>query len=242
MPETCLITGASGGIGAAIAEKMAARGFSLFLHYFNNRKEIEKIAHRCIEKYKVPVEIVQADLRNKEGVDNLLHQLPKTVDVFIHNSGISQYGLLTDIPYEEIEKMMFLHLTSAILVTQHLLPGMLRKQKGNIILMSSIWGLAGASCEVIYSTVKGGMNAFVKALAKEVGPMNIRVNGVAPGAIATKMMAGFSEEEISDICGEIPLSRLGKPEEVANLVNFLISEEASYITGQIISVNGGWYC
>lgn len=242
MNNVCLITGASGGIGAAIAEKMAARGFALYLHYNENVKEVEKIAERCREKYGITVKTVQANLSNKAGVGKLLADIEDDITVFIHNSGNSYFGLFTDMSYEKMEQMIFLHLTSAMLISQRLLPNMIRKQNGNIIVMSSIWGLAGASCEVVYSTVKGGLNSFVKALAKEVGPSNVRVNGVAPGAIATKMMASFSEEDQALICDEIPLSRLGDPEEVASLVQFLVSEESSYITGQIISVNGGWYC
>lgn len=242
MNKVCLITGASGGIGAAIAKKMAACGFSLYLHYNEQREEVSKLAQHIKDNYDVQVTIIQANLQSKAGVDHLLNEISEDVDIFIHTGGNSYYGLLTDMTYEQIEKMIFLHLTSAILISQHILPAMIRKGYGKIIMMSSIWGLTGASCEVVYSAVKGGLNSYVKALAKEVGPANICVNGIAPGAIQTKMMKSFSEEEIASICDEVPLSRLGDPEEVANVAKFLVSEEASYITGQIISVNGGWHC
>lgn len=241
MNNVCLITGASGGIGAAIAIEMAASGFSLYLHYNENLQAAKQVAKKC-EKYGVKTAIVQADLATKAGVDRLLKQIPQEIDLFIHNSGNSHYGLFTDISYEEIEKMIFLHITSALIISQKLLPAMIRKKQGNIIVISSIWGLTGASCEVVYSTVKGALNSFVKALAKEVGPSNIRVNGIAPGAIDTKMLAEFTEDERKAIAEEIPLSRIGKPKEVADLVHFLVSDKAAYITGQIISVNGGWYC
>ena len=119
---------------------------------------------------------------------------------------------------------------------------MIANKRGNIVVISSIWGLTGASCEVVYSMVKGGQNAFVKALAKELAPSGIRVNAVAPGAIDTDMLRRFSEEELQSIANDIPIGRIGKPDEVAKTVSFLVSDAASYITGQIISVNGGWYC
>jgi 3-oxoacyl-[acyl-carrier protein] reductase len=117
---------------------------------------------------------------------------------------------------------------------------MVKKREGNIIVISSIWGIVGASCEVLYSMVKGGQNSFVKALAKELAPSNIRVNAIAPGAIKTRMLSNFTEEELKALEDEIPLGRLGNPNEVAQTVSFLASKNSSYITGQVISVNGGW--
>ncbi|MFV8827213.1 elongation factor P 5-aminopentanone reductase [Alkalihalobacterium sp. APHAB7] len=241
MKQTCLITGASGDIGAAIAEKMAARGFSLYLHYYKNEKGIKKTANIC-RTFGVNVQIVNADLSEKNSVNHLVNQITEPIDVLIHNSGSSYYGLLTDMTDKEIEKSIQLHLTSPIQLTKALLPPMIRKQNGAIIVISSIWGLTGASCEVIYSAVKGGLNSFVKALAKELGPTTIRVNAVAPGAIKTNMLSSFSEKEMEQLEEDIPMGRLGTPAEVANAVSFLSSNEASYINGQILSVNGAWYC
>ncbi|WP_209122324.1 elongation factor P 5-aminopentanone reductase [Alkalihalobacillus sp. BA299] len=241
MNQTCLITGASGDIGAAIAEKMAARGFSLYLHYYKNEQNIQKVAHNC-KAYGVDVHLIQADLSQKASATRLVKQLHEPIDVIIHNSGSTYYGLLTDMKDEEIEKSIQLHLASPIQITKALLPSMIKKQSGNIMVISSIWGLTGASCEVVYSAVKGGLNSFVKALAKEVGLSNVRVNGVAPGAIETNMLSQFNKEEIHMLKEEIPMGRLGKSVEVANVVSFLTSNEASYINGQIISVNGAWYC
>ncbi|WP_216827928.1 elongation factor P 5-aminopentanone reductase [Alkalihalobacterium elongatum] len=241
MKQTCLITGASGDIGAAIAEKMAARGFSLYLHYFTNEKSIENVANRC-RTLGVEVHIVRADLSQQGSANILVEQLSRPIDVIIHNSGSSYFGLLTDMNDEEIEKSIQLHLTSPIQLTKALLPKMISKQAGSVVVISSIWGLTGASCEVVYSAVKGGLNSFVKALAKELGPTKVRVNGVAPGAIKTKMLAQFDQEELGQLEDDIPMGRLGTPTEVANAVSFLISDEATYINGQILSVNGAWYC
>ena len=172
----------------------------------------------------------------------LLSQINRPIDVIIHNSGNSYYGLITDMSDELVRKIVQLHVTSPILLTKKLLPQMIANKRGNIVVISSIWGLTGASCEVVYSMVKGGQNAFVKALAKELAPSGIRVNAVAPGAIDTDMLRRFSEEELQSIANDIPIGRIGKPDEVAKTVSFLVSDAASYITGQIISVNGGWYC
>lgn len=242
MTKVCLITGASGGIGAAIAYKMAAQGFSLYLHFNRNEEKAREVAFYCETEFGVKTKLLQADLSKKNSVERLLNGIEEDVDVLIHNSGNSYYGLITDMEDTEIEEMTQLHLISPMLLTKKLLPKMVNKKSGSIIVVSSIWGLTGAACEVVYSTVKGGLNSFVKALAKEVAPSNIRVNGVAPGAIATKMMDNFNCDDQALLCEEIPFGRLGEASEVANVVSFLSSREASYISGQIISVNGAWYC
>ena len=137
--------------------------------------------------------------------------------------------------------MVQLQITSPFLLTKYLLPSMIRKKAGDIIVITSVWGFMGASCEVLYSMVKGGLNTFVKALAKEVAPSGIRVNGIAPGIIDTKMNSHLTEEEREALRQEIPMGRFGKPSEVADLVEFLLSERATYINGEIISINGAWY-
>jgi 3-oxoacyl-[acyl-carrier protein] reductase len=142
---------------------------------------------------------------------------------------------------EEIQQMVQLQITSPYMISKELIPSMVSRKKGNIVVISSIWGEIGASCEVLYSMVKGGQNTFVKALAKELAPSGIRVNAIAPGAVATDMLQSFSEEDLADLEEEIPLGRIGKPEEIADAVLFLSSNHASYITGQVLSVNGGWH-
>jgi 3-oxoacyl-[acyl-carrier protein] reductase len=234
-----LITGASGGIGTSIARQLAADGYGLLLHYNRRREPIEMLEKELTTTHVVPI---QADLATADGVNVLLSQINRPVDVIVYNSGSSYYGLITDMSDELVQSMVQLHVTSPILLTKKLLPEMISKKRGNIVIVSSIWGLTGAACEVVYSMVKGGQNAFVKALAKELAPSGIRVNAVAPGAIDTDMLSIFSKEDLQAIADDIPIGRLGTAVEVAKTVSFLISDAASYITGQIISVNGGWYC
>ena len=160
------------------------------------------------------------------------------IDVLINNAGICQYKLFTDINEDEWDQMINVHLKGMYNLSKAIVPRMIEEKKGKIINISSIWGMVGGSCEVSYSTAKAGMIGFTKALAKELGPSNIQVNAVAPGVIDTAMN-NFSENDMSYILEEIPMMRIGKTEEVAALVIFLASEGANYITGQIISPNGG---
>ncbi|GGJ56443.1 3-oxoacyl-[acyl-carrier protein] reductase [Anoxybacillus voinovskiensis] len=233
-----LITGASGGIGRSIARQLALDGYGLFLHYYRNKLRVESLR----EELGVWSAAIQADLATRDGAEQLVAQIDRSLDAIVHVSGNSYYGLITDMTDEEVQRIVQLHLTSPVLITKKLLSPMIRKKSGNIIVISSIWGLTGASCEVVYSMVKGGQNTFVKALAKELAPSGIRVNAVAPGAIRTEMLQSFNETELQQMAEDIPLGRIGEPNEVAQTVSFLLSDAASYITGQIISVNGGWYC
>lgn len=237
MGKWVLITGASGGIGQAIARKLSEQGYHIYLHYFKNKQSVTALK----EQLRTDSVIVKADLSHKDGVRQLVEQLKHPIDILIHNSGDSYYGLITDMNDAQVERMVQLHITSPFNLTRHLLPEMVQQKKGSIILITSIWGITGASCEVLYSMVKGGQNTFVKSLAKEVGPSGIHVNGIAPGIIQTNMLAQFSEDDLSAIQTEIPLGRLGLPSDIANAVSFLTSEEASYISGEILSVNGAWY-
>ncbi|MGJ7036109.1 elongation factor P 5-aminopentanone reductase [Anoxybacillus eryuanensis] len=233
-----LITGASGGIGQAIARQLAKDGYGLYLHYYKNEQSVQTL----VKQLSTDIYTIQADLSHPSGVDVLVSSVFHPLDVIVHNSGMSAYGLVTDMDDEQVERMVQLHVTSPFLLTKRLLPSMIQQRRGQIVVISSIWGLTGASCEVLYSMVKGAQNTFVKALAKEVAPSGIRVNAIAPGAIDTPMLHEFTEEELEALTNEIPLGRIGKPEDVAKAVSFLISDHASYITGQILSVNGGWYC
>lgn len=236
-----LITGASGGIGQSIAKKLAKNGYSLYLHYYTNLEAILDLMKELRELNKNGEYIpIQADLRTEEGCQQLTHEIYQ-IQAIVHNSGIAVNKVLTTMLTEEIHDLISLHLTAPILITRSLLPKLIRQKHGTICFVSSIWGLTGASCETVYSAVKGGQISFAKALSKEVAPSGIRVNCVAPGAIQTDMLNNLNEEDLEIVKNEIPLERLGKPDEVADAVEYLLSDKASYITGQVISVNGGWY-
>ncbi len=237
LEKWALITGASGGIGLAIAQYLADDGYNLYLHYNQNEEPVKRLA----EQLTVRCQLIRADLSSPTGYLEISKHIFHNIDVLILNAGQSHVGLVTDISDEEVNKMVQLHITSPFLLTKQLLPMMIRKKYGKIIVISSVWGIVGASCEVLYSMVKGGQNTFVKALAKELAPSGINVNGVAPGPIETSMLHMFSEEDKQAILDEIPMGRFGKPEEIAHAVSFLISEKASYINGEILNINGAWY-
>lgn len=238
MKKFALVTGASGGIGRAISLQLARDGYSLYLHYYRNKEAMEKLLRelRSFEGEYIPI---QADLSTPTGYKELVANV-YTVDAIVHNSGMGHYGLLVDLEQEKAEELITTHVTSPLLITKELLPKLLSKRSGNVIVISSIWGQAGAACEVAYSMVKGAQISFVKALSKEVALSGVRVNGIAPGAIRTPMMTTFTEEDIEHLREEIPMGELGTPEHIADAVSFLLSERANYITGQILAVNGGW--
>jgi 3-oxoacyl-[acyl-carrier protein] reductase len=240
--QTVLITGASRGIGAAIAERFASVGMNVIIHYLNSHEAANEVARSCM-KHGSKVLTVTADLRSKEDILKMkekLEQREMIPDIIVNNAGISHYGLLSEVTEEIWDQVMAINLKGAFLCTQVFMPHMIQNKYGRVINVSSIWGISGASCEVVYSTAKGGLNAFTKALAKELAPSGITVNAVAPGAVDTQMMTAFSSEEIAAIESDIPVGRLALPDEIASLVYFLALPESSYITGQIISPNGGW--
>ncbi|WP_078413157.1 elongation factor P 5-aminopentanone reductase [Priestia abyssalis] len=238
MEKYALIVGASGGIGSAAAKRLAMDGYSLVLHYNRGVKEVVKLQQELPEK---DVILIEADLAQEDGAKTLLKQLAVPIDLVVYTSGNSYVGLITDMKDEEVQKMIQLHVTSPFQLAKELLPAMIERKHGNMVMISSIWGVTGASCEVLYSMVKGAQNTFVKALAKEVAMSGIRVNAVAPGAVGSKMMDEFTEEDKALICEDIPMGRFGTCEEIADAIAFLASDQATYITGQILSVNGGWH-
>ncbi len=196
-----------------------------FLHYNNNREAALQVASACRAK-GAEATLVQADLANSEGDKALLSQLGVPIDICIHNAGISESALFTTISDQHLHELLNILLQNPLKITRALLPAMLQKRKGKIIVISSIWGLTGASCEVLYSTAKGGLNSFVKALAKEVALSSIQVNGIAPGAIATRMLDDYSADEIKQLTEAIPAGRLGAPEEIAHATAFLCSKKS----------------
>ncbi|WP_088012891.1 elongation factor P 5-aminopentanone reductase [Gottfriedia acidiceleris] len=240
MRKRILVIGASGDIGLAISKKLINEKYDLVVHYNSKKEPLNELIELANEN-NINCQFVQADLSVKNGVEILTSQITDKIDSIVYASGFSIFGLINDVSDEEIDRMTQLHIKSLIKVVNYFLPNMVAKKTGSIVVISSIWGQIGASCEVLYSTTKGAQNAYVMALAKELGPSGIRVNAVAPGAVKTNMLNSFSEEDLKEIANEIPMNRLALPSEIANTVNFLISEQSSYITGQILGVNGGWH-
>jgi 3-oxoacyl-[acyl-carrier protein] reductase len=239
MIKRALITGASGGIGQAIAIKLASKGYHLYLHYNRNENGM-KILLEKLHSFGGEYIPIQADLSQSDGYKEIVNQI-FSIDDVIHCSGNSINGLLVDLKQEEAEALMNVHVISPLMLSKELLPKLISKRSGTIIVVSSIWGQTGASCEVAYSAVKGAQISFVKALSKEVALNGVRVNAIAPGAVETPMMNYLNDEELNALTDEIPMGRLGLPEEIANGVSFLLSEQATYITGQVLAINGGWY-
>lgn len=240
--QVVLVTGASGGIGKAVAEKFAQNGYRVAVHYHNGKERAEAL-QKQLEQQGCFLMTVQADLRDSMQVQAMIEQIERSwggVDVLVNNAGVAQQKLFTDITDEEWRNMFAVHVDGAFYCSRAVLPGMIHRKHGSIINVSSMWGQTGGSCEVHYSAAKGALQAMTKALAKEVGPSGIRVNCVAPGVILTEMNTRmFDQDTLEALKEETPLETLGTTEDVANMIYFLASAEAGFITGQIIGVNGG---
>lgn len=239
MKKFALITGASGGIGQAIAEILASRGWNLYLHYNRGEKRIKELLSR-LEGYPIEAIPIYADLETNDGAEKLAQSVFQ-LNAIVYCSGTAPYGLFTDLSDATVNNMLQLHVKSPLILIRSLLPKLMRKEEAQIVLISSIWGQTGAACEVMYSTVKGAQIAFVKALSKETASSGVRVNCVAPGAVRTAMLDWLSSDELTELEEEIPMGRLAEPKEIADAVSFLLSKSSSYITGQVIAVNGGLY-
>ena len=239
--KVVVVTGGSRGIGAQIVKTLANENYKVVLNYNNSKEQAEKIQQELLEQGN-EIEIIKADVSKREETEKLIQfaiNKFNKIDVLINNAGISQEGLFTDVTEEEWQKIINTNLNSVFYCNQQALKYMIPEQQGCIINISSIWGETGASCEVAYSTTKAAINGMTKALAKEVGPSNIRVNAIAPGIIDTDMNRNLTNEELEQIKEQIPLNKIGKALDIAKCVKWLIEDE--YTTGQIISINGGWY-
>jgi len=239
---TVLITGGSRGIGAAIAQRFAAERMNIVIHYLQSHEAANETARRCM-RLGANVMTISADLRSKEQLARMRDKLADRgmiPDILVNNAGIAHYGMLSDVTEQEWDDVMSVNLKGMFLTTQLFMGPMIHQRFGRIINVSSVWGMSGASCEVLYSTTKGGMNAFTKALAKELAPSGVTVNAVAPGAVDTVMLDKLDDGEKQALEQEIPLGRFAQPDEIASLVYFLSLPESAYITGQVISPNGGW--
>jgi len=241
--KTVIVTGGSRGIGKAIVYAFANAGYNVILNYNQSEQSAKNIVEDLKDCQGV-VEMFKADVSRREDVDAMIEYVNKEfggIDVVVNNAGISHIGLFDEITEEEFRRVMDVNLMGVFNVTQEALKQcMLSKKNGTIINISSIWGITGSSCEVAYSASKAGVIGLTKGLAKELAPSNITVNAIAPGAIATDMIyKEYTEEEIEGIEKNIPMGRLGTPIEIANLALYLASDNARYITGQVISPNGG---
>lgn len=238
--KVILVTGGSRGIGANIVQELSKQGYTVIMNYNKSEEQANKIKNE-LGNNGIHIDIVKADISKRNEVKNLINFIIEKyehIDVVINNAGISQIKLFTEITDEDWNKMLQTNLTSAFYVTQEAVPNMIQQKSGCIINISSVWGIVGASCEVHYSVAKAGLDGMTKALAKELGPSNIRVNSIAPGIINTEMNKELSEQELENIANEIPLEKIGYPHSITNCVKWLIEDD--YTTGQIISVNGGW--
>lgn len=239
--NTVLVTGSSRGIGKAIAIKFAKEGFDVIINCAHQEKEL-LLTKEEIESYQVSCLAFVGDVGNYDEVKKLIalsKQQFETIDVLVNNAGISYVGLFTDTDPQKWNEVVNTNLTSVFNCCKLIVPDMIARQKGKIINISSVWGSVGASCEVAYSASKGGINAFTKALAKELAPSNIQVNAIACGAIDTQMNQFLSEEETSALIEDIPANRLGHSEEVGEFV-YQLATGNDYLNGQVIHLDGAW--
>ena len=236
--KKALITGASRGIGRSVASALASSGFDLYLTCRNNRELLDSLAEELRRSYGIQCYCYAFSICDEDKVSEMFRDIPY-LDVLVNNAGISYVGLLTDMTYQQWREVIDINLSACFLTCRHAVPEMVRRRRGKIINISSVWGSTGASMEVAYSASKGGVNAFTRALAKELAPSNIQVNAVACGVLDTDMNRCFDEEEMRMLIQEIPADRIGRPEEAAELVKLLCTGN-EYLTGQVITLDGGW--
>jgi len=242
MLKTVLITGGSKGIGRATAELFAENDYNVIINYLHSGREAESLVARLSER-GYAVLAYQADVSCRDQVEAMVNAGMErfgSIDILVNNAGIAQQKLFTEITETEWDRMLNINVKGLYHCCQCVLPNMISKKKGKIINISSIWGMIGASCEVHYSTAKAAVIGFTKALARELGPSNIQVNCVAPGIIATDMNVSLDETDIHRLLEETPLQRFGNPFEIAYAVLYLASDKADFLTGQVISPNGGF--
>ena len=239
--KTVLITGSSRGIGRETAIYFAQQGWNVIIHGFRHPEKLESLKNEILEE-NVSCLSFCGDISDPSFVDEMIKQSLLTfskIDCLVNNAGISLVGLFTDATVDDWNLMINTNLTSVFTTCKNIVPHMLHHHEGKIINISSVWGVCGASCEAAYSASKGGVGALTQALAKELAPSGIQVNAIACGAIDTEMNGFLSAEEEEALLDEIPAGRMGRPEEVADVV-FAMTGSPDYLTGQVLRLDGGW--
>lgn len=239
--KVALVTGGARGIGRAICRALAKDGFKIAINYNNSENDALSLKAELSEITEA--EIFKCDVSDSIAVKEMFSEISKAlgnVNVLVNNAGIAEQALFTDITDEMWQRMINTNLSSAFYCSREALKTMVNEKYGVIVNIASMWGEVGASMEVHYSTAKAGLIGLTKALAKEVGLSGVRVNAVSPGVVLTDMMSSFSEEDKESLKDETPLNTLGAPEDIADAVSFLVSDKARFVTGQVLSVNGGF--
>lgn len=240
--KTVLVTGGAGGIGEAVCRFFAQNGYAVAIHYHKGEEKALALQKQLAEE-GCAAGAFKADLSVPGAAAELAFRVQEAlgrIEVLVNNAGVSKTGLLQELSQEEWQVLLNVNLSAPLLLCKAVLPGMIQRQRGCILNISSVWGVRGASCEVAYSATKAGLIGLTKALAKEVGPSGVRVNCIAPGVIDTPMNAPLGAQALEALAEETPLGRLGSPADVAALALFLASEEASFVTGQVICADGGF--
>lgn len=242
MKKTVIITGASKGIGAATAILFAQKGYNVVINYHESYESATLLA-RSLASHGYPVITQKANVANRLEVELMVKEVLYkfgSIDLLVNNAGVAYQGLVTDTDEIDFDRIIDVDLKGVFNCCKAVAPVMINQKSGKIINISSMWGQVGASCEVAYSAAKAGVIGLTKALAKELAPSGITVNAIAPGIVETNMNANLSVEELNDFVKEIPLERMANADEIAASVYFLASDQADYITGQVLGVNGGY--
>lgn len=242
MGKTAFVTGGSRGIGRAVVRRLAADGYAVGINYLRSREQAEALASE-LRAQGCGALAVRADVADREAAAAAVRQVEAAfgpVTALVNNAGIAQNDLFQDTPEELWRRMFAVHADGAFHTIQAVLPHMLHEKAGGIVNVSSIWGLRGAACEVAYAASKAAVIGLTRSLAMELAPSHIRVNCVAPGVIETDMVKGLGEETVASLVDQTPAGRLGTPEDVARAVAFLLREDADFITGQVLTVDGGF--
>lgn len=244
MNKNVFITGGTRGIGKAAVELFASKGFNVAFTYINSQNIAKQMEKELSIKYPNSIfQSFKASVASYEGMQDVAKKILSTfgkIDVIVANAGISKIAPFIDLTKQDYDEMLGINLKGVFNTIKPFLPSMIEQKNGKIVIVSSIWGLNGSSCESLYCASKAGQIGLMKSLAKELGPSNINVNCVCPGLIDTDMNSELSEEDKQQIIEETPMNRIGTPSDVANAIYFLSSENATFITGQTLTVDGGW--